>query len=62
MNPLVLIAIRELPHVIDFLQSAFVKANPGSPMPTSSEVLVAYQQALNSSLAKDATWLAANGR
>ena len=60
MNPLLLLAIKEMPNIIDFVKSAFVKANPGAPMPTSEEVLQMTAQAITSSLAKDENWLKAH--
>jgi hypothetical protein len=57
---LVAIAIQNLPAIIDSLKGFFHQANPGAPLPTDEEVIAAYQQALASSLAKDAAWLAAH--
>lgn len=57
---LVAIAIQNLPAIIDSLKGWFSQANPGAPLPTDEEVIAAYQEALASSLAKDAAWLAAH--
>jgi len=57
---LVAIAIQEAPAVIQLLREAFIKKNPNLPSPTSEEVIAAYRQAFNSSLSKDAAWLAAH--
>jgi hypothetical protein len=57
MNPLLLVALKELPGVIGFLRDAFGEAHPGAPVPTDAEIIAAYQQALTSSLAKDDDWL-----
>ena len=54
------IAIQNLPAIIDALKGMFLRANPGAPLPTDEEVIAAYQEALASSLAKDANWLAAH--
>lgn len=61
MGSLVAVAIQNLPAIIDSLREWFHEANPGAPLPTDTEVIEAYQQALASSLAKDAAWLAAHG-
>lgn len=57
---LVGLAIQELPVVIDGLRSLFTKNNPDVPPPTSEEVIAAFDSAVQSSLAKDAAWLAAH--
>ena len=58
---LVAIAIQQLPAIIDSLRGLFQQQNPGLPPPTDEEVIAAYQQALTSSLARDAEWLAQHG-
>ena len=61
MTPaLIAIAIQETPAVIAFLRDAFSKRHPDQPPPTDAEVIAAYEQAFQSSLAKDAAWLAAH--
>lgn len=60
MGGLVAVAIQNLPAIIDSLKGWFHQANPGAPEPTDSEVIAAYQEALASSLARDAAWLAAH--
>ncbi len=54
------VAITELPTVIDLLKSAFRRAHPDQPAPTSEEVIAAYQSALRTSLATDDAYLAAH--
>ena len=60
MGALVGIAIQQLPQIIDSLKGLFQQQNPGLPPPTDEEVIAAYQQALASSLARDAAWLEAH--
>lgn len=60
MNPLLLVAIQEVPAIIEWLKSAFKKANPNEVEPTDDEVITAYISAFESSLAKDDLWLAAH--
>lgn len=57
MNPqLVTIAIEEAPRVINLLKEIFVKKT-GDPAPSNEQVIAAYRQAFNSSLAIDEAWL-----
>lgn len=57
VSPLVLLAIQETPAIIATIKDLFAKQNPDAPQPTDAEVIAAYQQALQSSLDKDAAWL-----
>ena len=57
MNPLVGLAIQELPDIIARLRELFHKDHLGDPSPTDAEVMAAYQSAYESSLARDAEWL-----
>jgi hypothetical protein len=57
MNPLVTLAIQETPSIIAALKALFMQQNAGADVPTDADVIAAYQQALASSLAKDADWL-----
>lgn len=61
INPLVTLAINEAPAIISAIKGLFTQRHPGQPEPTSEEVIAALQSALESSLAKDAAWLAAHG-
>ncbi len=61
MSTLATVAIQNLPGLIGFLKAAFQRQNPSAPVPTDEDVILAYQQALASSLARDADWLAAHG-
>ncbi len=60
MNPLLALALQETPTIVNALIEKFTKANPDAPVPTSEEVIAAYQSAFQSSLAKDDAWLAAH--
>ena len=61
MNPaIVTILIQQMPTILAFGRGLFVSQNPGAPQPTDEEVIAAYQEALASSLAKDAAWLDAH--
>jgi len=61
MTPqLIAIAIQELPSLIGLLREAFVKHAPTEPVPTDEQVLAAFEQAFQSSRAKDQAWLAAH--
>jgi hypothetical protein len=55
MNELVTIAIQQLPNIIDLIKS--LRTDKTAPI-TDDDVIVALQQALTSSLAKDDQWLA----
>ncbi len=58
---LINLAIQETPALIEAFKAAFIKANPGAPVPTSEEVIASYQAAFESSLAKDELWLRIHG-
>jgi hypothetical protein len=60
MNPLVQVAIDELPAIIGYLKITFAKKNPTAPALTDDQVIMAYNLAYSSSLNKDEVWLAAH--
>ena len=61
MNPaLIALAIQETPAIIEAVKLLFARRNPDLLPPTSAEVILAFNQAFESSLAKDAAWLAAH--
>lgn len=57
---LVDVAVAELPAIIDFLKDAFAKKNPDAPVPTSEEVIAAYQAAFVADIADDEAYRAAH--
>ena len=57
---LALLAIQETPAIIDGLRALFVKQHPAAPVPTSAEIILAYQSGFVSSLLKDDAWRAAH--
>ena len=60
INPLVSLAITELPTIITSLKAAFKKSNPTDPAPTDAQVIAAMLSAAASSIAVDEAWLAAH--
>lgn len=60
MGALVGVLIENMPGIIDLAKTLFAQTHPTEPVPTDEEVIAAYQQALASSLAKDAAWLASH--
>lgn len=57
---LVDVAVAELPAIIDFLKDAFAKKHPDAPVPTSEEVIAAYQAAFVADIADDEAYRAAH--
>jgi hypothetical protein len=53
MTPLVQLLIQESPMLVGLIQSAFKKANPGAPVPTSEEVIAGYEQLFQDDILKD---------
>lgn len=52
------LALEMTPSVIKMLQDRFAADNPGQPVPTSAEVIAAWQDAFTKSLAIDDEYLA----
>ncbi len=57
---LLAIIVQNLPAIIDSAKGWFQNANPGAPLPTDTEIIEAYMDALASSLAKDEQWLSSH--
>lgn len=49
-----------LPSVVVMVQTLFMKQHPDVPLPTSAEVLAAFEATCANTLAKDDAWLAAH--
>jgi hypothetical protein len=62
VNPLVQIALQELPSVIQAIQAHRAQADPTLPPLTNAEAIAICRQALDSSEAKDDNWLALHGK
>ena len=60
MNPLVTLAITELPNIIAMIRAAHATANPTAPPLTEDQVKAALLSAVASSIAKDDLWMAAH--
>ncbi len=60
MGALLPVLIQELPGIINLVKDLFAKRNPGAPVPTDEEIFAAFEQAFQSSRAKDDAWLAAH--
>jgi hypothetical protein len=59
-NPLILLAIQELPALIARFREIFAAQHPDEPVPSDAEVVAAYESAYQLSVAKDEAWLAAH--
>lgn len=53
MTPIEQLVISEAPAIIAFAQGLFKARNPTLPLPTSDEVIAAYESGFLSSVAKD---------
>ena len=56
MNPIVLLAIQEAPAIIEAFKALFAKQNPGAPVPTDADVIVAFDLAVKTTLQVDEAW------
>ncbi len=57
MNELLILAMKELPGVVDLIKARHAEANPALPPLTDAEVIAALRSAIDSSEAKDDLWL-----
>ncbi len=60
MNPLVNTITAVLPGIIALIRANHAAANPDAPVPTSEEVIAAFENAITASLARGDAWLAAH--
>ena len=59
MNPqLIAVIIQQLPTVIGGIRELFHKSSPNAPQLTDAEIIAAFEQAYQASLARDEQWLA----
>ena len=61
MNPIVTLVIQQMPNIIAMIKAHHEQVQPLLPPLTDAEALEILQQAVTSSLAKDALWQAAHG-
>lgn len=54
------VAIEAVPEVVALLKDLFKKKNPDAPVPTSQEVIAAYNAAFQSDKAQDEAYLASH--
>lgn len=52
-----LLALQEIDRVIEVFKTLFARNNPDAPVPTSDEIIAAFNLAYVSSLTKDDNWL-----
>lgn len=57
MNDLLILAMKELPGVIDLIKARHAETNPDALPLTDAEVIAALKSAIDSSEAKDDLWL-----
>lgn len=60
MNPLVTTITAVLPGIIALIKANHAAANPDAPVPTSDDVIAAFESAVAQSLARGDAWLAAH--
>lgn len=60
MTPLEQLLIQETPAIVAFAQGLFKARNPTLPLPTSEEVIAAYQTAFTADVADDEAYRAAH--
>jgi len=60
MGAIVPLVIEELPGILEIVKGIFSNANPEVTPPTDEEIMAAFEQAFQSSRAKDDAWLQAH--
>lgn len=60
MGALLPIVLQETPAILAAIKDLFGRQHPDAPVPTDEEVMAAFEQAFQSSRAKDDQWLAAH--
>jgi hypothetical protein len=60
MIPLITTIDAALPGIFALLRANHAAANPGAPVPTSAEVIAAFESAVAQSLARGDAWLVAH--
>ena len=61
MNPILELVIKEIPNIVDLIKEKHVMENPNLPPLTDLESLMILKQAIDSSIAKDDSWLSVHG-
>jgi len=62
LTPLINIAIAQLPAIFAFIRDAHREAHPNDPPVTDADVILALNQAVESSVRKDDLWLQIHGK
>ena len=60
MGALVPLVIQELPGILSLIKDTFTTTHPGVPAPTDEELMQAFEQAFQSSRARDDQWLSSH--
>lgn len=53
MNPIAQLILAQAPEVIGFVKGLLQKRNPDAPVPTSEEVVLAFEKVFRDSFARD---------
>lgn len=62
MNPLIALALQQLPTLIDAIKAHRAQVDPTLPPLTDAEAITILRQALDSTEAKDDLWLASHAQ
>jgi hypothetical protein len=60
MIPLIATITEALPGIVALIRANHAKANPDAPIPTSEEIIAAFESAVAQSLARGDAWLTAH--